>query len=427
MSGALLALLLACGGEAPTTPAPAQPPPPTAAPVAPPPVAPAVARVWSAENIDQLKPVPAAREGRSPKPIPADPLYDKVLELLAGVVDRYGGDPANPWAVTHGILARGKDFKLTNGEPAVDWLFSQYAEELTAGGHTLVSFPRSRGEVRIEPHSALILKQLTELGVDPNKLVLVKGRPHPVADLYRGVLLGSYLVPDKNHSSFDSPNDTPWALSALSAWAPPGPLEWRALDGTPMRLDDLATFGVTVLVSEDKVIADAMSSGADFEKKGQGIFKYTCGGAHILQGAAYAVARGRSTPKARSALLQQIPVWFYRLPKELILYDEAAKKAPDQEVRLLVQRLKFTGHFLESMEKMAAMGLFTPDEAQQKMLIGAAQQIVLTVQALHQRQVFNNMEALRKGDEQLYLDVVGDSAHAMRGLGLALGTGSVWY
>jgi hypothetical protein len=59
------------------------------------------------------------------------------------------------------------------------------------------------------------------------------------------------------------------------------------------------------------------------------------------------------------------------------------------------------------------------------MLIGAAQQIALTTQALQAAGVFQNMETLRTQDEQLYLDVVGDAAHALRGLRLATGAGTL--
>jgi hypothetical protein len=116
---------------------------------------------------------------------------------------------------------------------------------------------------------------------------------------------------------------------------------------------------------------------------------------------------------------------FYRLPIELGIYDEAMKAAPKQKVRLLVQRMKFLGHFLETMSKMEAMGLYVPDEKQSQLLEGAAQNLVLTVQALEKSGTFANMETIRTKDEQLFLDVIGDSCHAVRGLELELGRGTI--
>ncbi len=388
-------------------------------------------KLWTARAAADLPATTPTRVGRTPIPLEPDPRYDRVLERLKAVVTQHAGDPDNPWAIGHGLLAMGPDFQLTNQQPAVDWLFSQYAEELPVGegaeARSYVRFPTSRGSQRIEPHTGLMLKVLAEVGVDPQRTVQVQGHPHPVADLYRGVLVSSYLVPERNHSSFQSPNDLPWALQGLATWAPPGPLRWEALDGTPMSMDDLTAFSATVLMAESQFLFEAMQAGASFEKKGQGIFAYTCGGAHLLQGTAYAVARGHGGELVHKGLLGQVPLLYFRFPRELQIYDSLMKKAPQHAALLLVQRLKFVGHFLESAHKMAAMGLYRPSEEQQRMLQGAAQQLVLVVEGMEQQAIFDALDALRTTDEQMYLDVVGDSAHAIRGLELALGRGEVRY
>ena len=67
----------------------------------------------------------------------------------------------------------------------------------------------------------------------------------------------------------------------------------------------------------------------------------------------------------------------------------------------------------------------TPEQA--KMMQGAADQVALTVQGLQSRGVYDNLDALRKTNEQLYLDVIGDSAHALHGLKLAMGEDGVRY
>jgi hypothetical protein len=414
-------LLLACGEtEAPEvvpTPAPA---PPIEAPAP-------VAQVWSAQNIHQLNPLPASREAKTPAPLAEAEIYTATLKILGDVVDAHATDPANPWAIGHGILARGAGMKLRNGADAVDWLFSEYAEELEVADGTLVRFPRSRGDIRIEPHTDLILKALTEARVDPARVVTVGGNPHPVADLYRASLLHTWLDPYKNHSSFDNPNDVPWSVQALSSWAPDD-LTWLALDGTAMKLTGLIGFNVAVLDSETQFLAAAMRSGADFERQGQGIFQYTCGGAHLLQGAAMAAARFDSPPALKQTVARQVDLMFYRLPRELAIYDAAAKRlGPRYATKLMVQRLKFTGHFLESMHKLAALGYYTPTPEQVTLLEGAAMQVALIAQGLQKTGALDDLEAIRAEDEQLYLDIVGDSAHAIRGLTLALGQGSVFY
>ena len=144
-------------------------------------------------------------------------------------------------------------------------------------------------------------------------------------------------------------------------------------------------------------------------------------GAHLLQGTAYAVARGRSTDLAYKAVQGQIPLLFWRLPAELKVYDEATSRAPQHARVLLVQRLKFLGHWLETAHKLAILGFYAPTAEQKKQMAGAAQQLALTVEALEQQGMYAAMDRLRTEDEQLYLDLIGDSAHALHALRIARG------
>jgi len=431
---ALGALLLAACTGGPSSGEPPESPKAPAAPASASPPAEAratetftaPARPWTAATVHALAlSGPAAAPRTYPRALPVDDTLKATMARLDSIVRRHAADPANPWAIAHGMTALGPDFPLSNGKNSVDWLFERYAEPVSAEGRTYLRFPAAEGEIRIEPHASLILKTFVETGVPPSRAVTVQGAAYTVGDVYRGELLSSYLVPQRNHSSFTSPNDLPWALSAFVGWAPPGPLAWVALDGTPMSLDDFATFEVTVLATESQFLFDAMKAGASFKKERQGIFGYTCGGAHLLQGAADAVARGRSTKTARLAVDAQVPLHFWRLPKELEIYDAAMKAAPQHSTVLLVQRLKFLGHWLESATKMAALGLYTPTDEQHRLVAGAAQQITLVVQALDQSAVYDGMDALRKTDGQLYLDLIGDSAHALHGLKLATGADGV--
>lgn len=417
----ILLLALACGGEPEAAPPPpaADPAPATPAPASPTPT------VWTAENIAQLVPAAPPRSTSVGKPIPAVPAYDSALSTLGAVVETWAGDPDNPWAIAHGILARGSEFRLADGRPAIPHLFSSYAEPRTVGTRTLLGFPKALGDIRVEPHTDLLLKNMSEVGVATDTVFTTRHGEVPVADLYRATLLRTDLVPQKNQSSYDGPNDMPWGLQALAAWAPSNELQWISTEGTPMDLDFVTTFTVAVLTQESAFMFEAMQRKQSFTRQGQPLFSYTCGGSHLLQGASYAVARGFGGPKDRKAIEAQVLLLFYRLPIELAIYDDAMKRNPKFRTRLLVQRMKFLGHFLETTGKLQAMGMFVPDDEQLKKIEGAAQNLTLVVEALKKQGVFDNMEALRKQDEQLFLDVVGDSCHAVRGLELALGRGTV--
>lgn len=356
------------------------------------------------------------RSTPAPHPVTSD--VSRIRERLLGVVNDHARAPDNPWAIGHALLALGPDVILTNDEPAVAWLFSQYARPDDDG----VTFPKRVGDVRVEPHTDLVLKALTEIGLAPDTAVVVDGTATSLAQLYRSSLRRAWV--DGEDTAFSSWNDTPWALQGIATWAPPD-LAWTASNHHQMTLDGF-THAVTVkLVAENEVISSSMTSGVPFEKRGQGIFSYTCGGAHLLQGAAYAVARGFGEESDHAAIVAQVPVLYHRFDRELQIVDETAESHPDYALVLMEQRLKFTGHFLESAHKLAAMGFDVPDPAQKATLERAMTELIKTVDILDKMGVFDRMDEVRATSEQTWLDVMGDSAHAVRGIDLATGVASI--
>lgn len=373
-----------------------------------------------APGLPQVRPPTTA--STTPFPVPATPDIEKALAVMGAVVDVHAADPENPWAIAHGLLARGGGFTLTNGQPAVPYLFERYAFEQELSGRTLVGFPRELDGVRVEPHTDLVLKNLTETDLPPDFVVTVNGQEHTLADLWHHSLLTTFLKKSDGTSSYDSPNDMPWGLAGLAAWGPED-LTWTSWEGTTMSMDDMARFLVHVLTQESGFMLEAMIGGQDFQKRGQGIFQYTCGGAHLLQGAAHVVARGYGGPQEREKLEAQGRLLYYRLPRELTIYQDAMGAYPNRRLVLLVQQLKFTGHWLESAHKLAISGLYTPDAGEQLMMTEVVGVVVDTVRELKALGAMDNLAQLRTKNEQLYLDIVGDSSHAIRGLELALGRG----
>lgn len=398
------------------SPAPAAP----SAPTAPAPAAP-TDPVWTSANIRELQPKAPPHNDAVSRPIPALPEYDDVLLRLGKVVEARDGDPNNAWAIAHGVLARGPEFRLTNQLPAVPHLFSVFAETRKVGELTLVGFPAERGGVPVEPHTDLILKNLSEIGVTPDQSFPMGDGLVTAADLYRYTVLKTWLRPAENKSNFKDPNDMPWGVQALAAWAPGADLRWVADNGTEMNLDTLTDAMVGLLARESKFMFASMKAGEPFERKGQALFSYTCGGAHLLQGTAYAVARGFGKPENRRSVSAQGPLLLYRLPVELAIYDGAIAQHKQFKEKLLVQRMKFLGHWLETMSRLQILGLFTPDDGQLTQVEGAAQNLAVTVAALQKQGTFDHLDELQKSDPQLYLDVIGDAGHAIRGLELALG------
>lgn len=394
---------------------------PSPAPVTPP-----------AERAPEVAFAPCTRTRPSPAAVPADPELARARERLAAIVSKHTGDPLNPWAIVHGLIAQGPDMVLSDGKAAIPWLFETYAERVTVGTDTLVAFPRTRKhpsggpDIRIEPHTDLILKAVSEVGVPMEQTYLVQGQPATLGDLYRHSLWKTWV--DGPQHSFRSLNDSPWTLQGLASAAPPG-LAWTGQGGHPTTIDAVTDAVVADLAAQNAFLRDAMASGATVKKERQGIFAYTCGGQHLLQGAAHAVARGFGSPASREAVQAEIPVLFWRMGVELGIYDTMIAENPEYKVVLLEQRLKFVGHFLESAHKLAAYGLYTPDAAQTEQLAAARRELVATVDALAATGALEQLHAFATDPRsyQMYLDFVGDSAHALRGIDLATGAGTVCY
>jgi hypothetical protein len=407
----VLLWLLACNGQTPPEPAPK----PTVAPQ------PITALEPAAVDRIQVSPGLPTRKASSPLQAPAADDVKATRQILAQVVRSHARDPNNPWAIGHAMLALGPEVVLDNDKPAVEWLFEEYAQRIEVDGKPAIRFPKKRGNIRIEPHSDLILKALTETGVPPDRQVTVQGQSMSVADLYRGSLARAWV--DGTRVSYGAWNDTPWALQGLAAWSPQD-AKWTAA-GHEMTLDAFAHDVTQRLVRETAFMDDAMRADRQVQKRGQDIFSYTCGGAHLLQGSAYAVAKGFGEDSDKAVFARQGEIMAWRYDLELMTVDQALVQAPQYQVLLLEQRMKFLGHYLESMHKLAALGLIQPTDAYKQSTERALAELVVTVSALKDAGILDRLDEIKASSEQTYLDYVGDAAHAIRGIDLATGEGTV--
>jgi len=446
--GAALALVLAatgCDATEPTpSPVPASAPSPTAA-------APSPAAVPTPPpNREVPLPkvavsVPTATQAAHP--LTASPELTKARARLAKAVKDHGRDPSNPWAIGHSMLALGADLELTNGTQAIDHLFATYAETVDVGGDGPgddpgVAFPKSRGDIRIEPHSDLVLKALVEGGVGPERAVTVVGTPRTVLGLYRHSLHRTWVTGSggRYRTSLSNMNDTPWALQALSTWAPEG-YSWTAIGGHDMTMDAFAEAGLVELEQASAALMQAKARGVMPGKDGKGILAYTCGGQHLIQGVAHAVARGFGPEDGPERVCAQRDLLRWRIDHELGTLDPilASEQGQGRPVAIVLQdqRLKFVGHALETLSKFDAYGLCEWTEADAKARDRLGVEIVRSVEALDALGVFADLQAVRHnkaldpfransgGAEQVYLDLLGDSAHTVRGIDLATGKGTI--
>lgn len=358
-----------------------------------------------------------------PSPIPVDPLHEATRNALAGMVELHGVLIDNPWALLHALLALGPNTILPDGRNAVDVLFEDHAMLSFSGA--LIHFPKKKivgkETILIEPHTDLALKVLTEIGIDPARTFTVEGQKKTFGDLYRSSLLEAHLDARTNRSSFASPNDTPWSIQALSTFAEPN-TSWES-GGLVMTLENLNLFLMAVVHQETRFLANAYTKQQSFEKKKQGIFKYTCGGMHLIQALAYAHARGFGTEQSKQVLAEQVALLYYRFPIELSIYDKLMKQHTDYKIQLLVQRLKFVGHFIETSAKLEILGFTKPTAEMRSVQKGALQQLALITEALRKEGLIQKPQSA--GTKQLYLDLIGDAAHAVYGIDLITGRRSI--
>lgn len=395
----LLALLWGCG-EATQTDAVLQ--------IEPIPMAVAV----TAKPPGQIWVVPD-RAVSSPLARTASPRHKEVISKLTEVVEAQLLDPNNPWGVAHALVGLGPDIKSASGVPLVPLLFEQFGEVVEAEGEKMVTFPRKVGDIRVEPHTDLLLKALSEASVSPMMSVTVDGQKMVVGDLMRNSM---WRLP----SEFSDYNDTAWTLAGLAAWSPSG-LEWTNAKGKQWTLNNFTHLVVEALYTDTAFLREATKTGAPLSKRGQGIFKYTCGGAHLAQGAALAVAKGFGEEGDREKVAETLQGWLQRQDFELRQIDQGLRDHPKYGMVLMVQRLKFLGHLVETLHKMAALNLVQETPELRAATDSAEEELLQTVTLFEQNGIYKNLEIIRAGDEQLYLDICGDSAHALNGLKLATG------
>lgn len=365
-----------------------------------------------------VTPVAPSQTHRSALASPLPPRGEALRKALRDHVRVHGRVADHGWLLGHTLLGLGPDLTLEDGTLAVDHLFTAFAHTVPLAPRPGLRFPKRVDAVPVEPHTDLMLKLVTDLGLPPTRAVTVQGTEHTLADLWRGSLHRGWIEDDA--LAYPSYNDAAWALFGLSTWAPDD-LSWTAEGGHAMTLDGFTHRVVDQLVEETAFLAEAREAGTGFEKRKQGIFAYTCGGAHFLQAAVRAVARGFGAPGDRARMMDQVALSRFRYPVELRILDEALSSHPEYALLLLVQRLKSTGHHLETLHRASALGMLPAEEGLADEVASVRKDVLRTLEQLVALGAFEQMARIRTQREQTWLDLVGDAAHALHALDLSAG------
>jgi len=369
----------------------------------------------------------SAQEGNQETSVPSPPkssgkaVSDEARvfasDVLGDVVVREAGDPANAWALAHGMLALGPEFKARDGRSALRVLADDFLESDAFGP----MFAKNRDGRPVEPHTDLILKTLLERGYGLDE-VLKPGVT--VGDLLRASRARFKPVRDEGgRLGFPVPNDAPWSVQSwCQAAASDKTLGWESQAGS-VSIDEVALALLGKLEFETHFIRSAIARGESFEKRKQGIFAYTCGGAHLFQGAASCASLGwpkKGNSTKRIAI--QVEQYLARFDVETGLVDQALRQNPQLAMILHNQDLKFLGHLIESLSKLERDGLWTPNSAELALLDKAEARLIANIIELKRSGAYSpaamSKFAANPQVFQLYLDLVGDAAHALHGLKL---------
>jgi len=356
-----------------------------------------------------------------------DGARESAQALLLEVIEREAGNPGNAWALAHGILARGRDFKAADGRRAVDVLVDDFMLGEAVPGIRGIHpyFPKKRDDVRIEPHTDLVLKTFVEAGLPLEELLVDRMGAPTLERLFRSSRLRFEPAKGSEATSlFASPDDAPWSVQAWCQGVQRGAeAGWRTASGQVLEIGAVAEDLLSVLEREYTFLAEARKKGETVKKQRQHIFSYACGGAHLFQGVAACVAAGQPPgPKPVKRLQDIIDLYLFRLPLETGIVDGGMRQAPRMAPILLNQDIKFLGHALEGLSLAQKHGVWTPTEDQARDLDRAEARMAFHIHQLHRMGAYEaeRMQRLTKTDGgfQFYLDLVGDAAHAYRGMAL---------
>ena len=337
-------------------------------------------------------------------------LKQDAIVILQRVVDRWARNEDEPWLLNHGVLAWGPRHLTRGGDPAGKYLIDHSLTTRTHAGRDIRVFPADDpGGRRIDAHFDQTIKTLIEMGIDDPRL----------AELARDARWRFEYHADDPANPFPDANEVPWSAQAFCQSAGPGEDTFVTSSGATVDLRVMTRQLVEALEKESEFLDEIrVAGGTTYEKRRQGIFRYTCGGTHLFMGAEACVVAGFGDQDLTERLAYQMDLLFWRMRREIEAVDNALTQAPQMAPLLVEQRMKYLGHFLEAEAKAELHGTFVPTEFHRQELVYAKRALYLTVQQLQEMGVFDRLDTFHDEQYEYYLFTAGDACHALYALNL---------
>lgn len=356
----------------------------------------------------------AADEGPPGPPVrAANPVELKtVAKRLSERIEAASKNPKEPWVLAHGLLAFGKDLKTTKkGKLAVDVIVHDFVEAHELDGKlAYYSFPTKKGDIPVEPHNNLMIKSMLSAGVPlDHRFPLKNGKSvtldRLVADAERVFVMP---VADRDWKNFA------WTFDAFLMAR--GDRGYVQAGDKKIDLKELALRTISRVEAEQAFLVEYLEENRPdkVKKRKQAIFGHTCGGLHLIQAGIHAAGYLKDANVTRM-MQKQLAIVLFRWDAERRIYrDFLAKTEPAYAMLILIQELKFYGHLLETLAMAKTAGLVEADSRMQLEVARIAGDLVDTAARIEP--LYDKMDELKKVRRQSYYDLVGDAAHAIRGL-----------
>ena len=323
------------------------------------------------------------------------------------IIRKYASIPDDPWAVCHGLRGVGRDFTVTGGRRAVDFLLEEHLVSLPANGKSVLGFP-----LQVEVHPNMFLKTLLEAGVPLGHAFTHHGSRRALRDVLDGAR--ALFRPSQVSASA---NKLPWSLVAFTRTTPPVKGRWTNAWEEPVELDPVVESALRLLEHASLPLMQAMRENRRETAKAP-VHSFTCGGTHMLYALLVAMHAGYTGQDRLERTRRQVDLLVWRMTEDIGLIDRFYRERTAQQGAswfALDAKLKLLGH----AEECLAFGvqrkviMLTPAQQERRRVT-----VVALKRMLEDLEGKNMLEA-RALDHDLFRQLVGDTCHARRGLTLA--------
>lgn len=351
--------------------------------------------------------------------VAAAPAKAHALEVMQEQCLLHAADPTNPWALAHGITANGASFLAADGRRAADVIVQDFVQRVDVpdagapSGGAWGFLKYAADGTPIEPHTNLLTRTLVFAGLPQGTTWKTKAGPVTLAQLQASARAGFRHVPQ----SEEYWKDVGWTLDLLGRALKPGKATFTPSDGQVVDFDQVMDDALAYHLKATAELQAGMEQGLPMVPKNKkGIYAHSCGGLHLTQ-AIFAWARHPQVKKRWGARLDtMISVLFYRLESERAQYDAALQAAPQYQLQVLTQMVKFYGHFLETTARLRKETGWKPTEGQAQAVRKAKALLDAAVRQLEAVDAFRTMDRIKIDHRQVWLDLIGDGCHAANGL-----------